>query len=72
LILFAQIADGVDDQTRGHHLRAGDYSNWFRDIIKDQDLSKVAAAIEEDRSLSAADSRKKISGAITERYTAPS
>jgi hypothetical protein len=72
LILFAQIADGVDDQTWAHYLMAGDYSNWFRDIIKDQDLSNVAAAIEEDRSLSAADSHKKISGVITERYTAPS
>jgi HAD superfamily hydrolase (TIGR01484 family) len=72
LILFAQIADGVDDQTWEHHLRAGDYSNWFRDIIKDQDLAEVAAAIEEDHSLSAADSRKKIGEAISERYTAPS
>jgi HAD superfamily hydrolase (TIGR01484 family) len=72
LILFTQIADGVDDQTWEYHLRAADYSKWFRDIIKDEELSEVAAAIEKNGNLNAAESRKQINEAITLRYTAPS
>ena len=72
LILFLQIAEGVDDETWEHHLRAGDYSEWFRDVIKDPELALEAAAAEEDAGLSAAESRKRISEAVTRRYTAPS
>src|SRR5262249_32630025 len=39
LNLFLQIADGVDDETWMHHLRHGDYSEWFRRRIKDEDLA---------------------------------
>ena len=39
LSLFLQIAAGVDDRTWLHHLRAGDYSAWIRDAIKDEDLA---------------------------------
>jgi hypothetical protein len=28
-MIFLQIADGIDDATWEHHLRAGDYSAWF-------------------------------------------
>src|SRR5512147_922046 len=35
LNMFVQIAEGVDDATWLHHLRAGDYSRWLRDAIKD-------------------------------------
>jgi hypothetical protein len=31
------MAEGVDDATWLHHLRAGDYSRWLRDSIKDDD-----------------------------------
>ena len=31
LVMFMQIAAGVDDQTWAHHLRRGDYSRWFGD-----------------------------------------
>jgi hydroxymethylpyrimidine pyrophosphatase-like HAD family hydrolase len=72
LILFLQIAEGVDDETWEHHLRAGHYSEWFRDVIKDADLALEAAEVEEDASLSVAESRKRISEAVTQRYTGPS
>ena len=72
LMLFLQIAEGVDDRTWGHHLKAGHYSEWFRDVIKDAELARAAADIEEDTSLDAAESRKRISEAVTQRYTAPS
>ena len=32
LMLFLQLADGVDDETWLHHLRQGDYSGWFREF----------------------------------------
>jgi HAD superfamily hydrolase (TIGR01484 family) len=71
LSLFLQIAAGVDDRTWLHHLRAGDYSAWFRDAIKDPDLAEECAAIEHEGGLSAADSRARIKEAIDRRYTGP-
>jgi hydroxymethylpyrimidine pyrophosphatase-like HAD family hydrolase len=71
LRLFVQVAEGVDDATWEHHLRSGDYSAWFRTSIKDDALADEAAAVEEDRSLDAAESRRRIADAIAKRYTAP-
>jgi hydroxymethylpyrimidine pyrophosphatase-like HAD family hydrolase len=53
LSTFVQIGEGVDDKTWLHHLRAREYSRWFRDAIKDDDLADEAAAVEADQSLSA-------------------
>ncbi|HET6468303.1 MAG TPA: HAD-IIB family hydrolase, partial [Geminicoccaceae bacterium] len=39
LHLFVQIGAGVDDDTWLHHLRAGDYSRWCRESIKDEELA---------------------------------
>src|SRR5262249_48451168 len=44
--LFLQMAGGVDDETWLHHLRAGDYSRWFRESIKDPELADEAVEIE--------------------------
>jgi hydroxymethylpyrimidine pyrophosphatase-like HAD family hydrolase len=71
LEIFVQIAEGIDDDTWLHHLSAGDYSRWFRDAIKDDDLAEEAAAIESDRALSASQSRQHIKDAINSRYTSP-
>nr|WP_244412276.1 HAD-IIB family hydrolase [Sinorhizobium sp. CCBAU 05631] len=71
LIIFLQIAEGIDDETWEHHLRAGDYSKWFGERIGDADLAQEAAGIEEDRSLSPAESRKRLAEAVRRRYTAP-
>jgi HAD superfamily hydrolase (TIGR01484 family) len=71
LSLFLQIAAGVDDGTWLHHLRAGDYSAWIRDAIKDQDLAEEVAAVELDRGLDPDDSRARIKEAIDRRYTGP-
>jgi hydroxymethylpyrimidine pyrophosphatase-like HAD family hydrolase/energy-coupling factor transporter ATP-binding protein EcfA2 len=72
LSTFLQMAAGVDDKTWLHHLRAGEYSRWFRRAIKDDDLASEAQAIESDSSLSARDSRGRIKDMIDRRYTAPS
>jgi hydroxymethylpyrimidine pyrophosphatase-like HAD family hydrolase len=71
LAIFVQIADGVDDETWSYHLRRNDYSQWIRDVVKDDDLTNEVLAIEEDVSGSAAQSRKRIRDAILVRYTSP-
>jgi len=71
LFLFLQLADGVDDATWEYHRRRGDYSDWFREQIKDDELAAAAAAVEEDRALSPAESRAHIRAAVEGRYTLP-
>lgn len=71
LMIFLQMAEGVDDRTWEHHLRAGDYSDWFRGQIKDDALADEAAAIETDSGLSADESRARIAEAVRRRYTGP-
>jgi hypothetical protein len=69
LVLFLQIAERVDDATWLHHLRAGDYSRWLRDSIKDNDLADEVANVERDAILTASESRQRIKEAIDRRYT---
>jgi hydroxymethylpyrimidine pyrophosphatase-like HAD family hydrolase len=71
LTLFGQIAEGVDAETWEHHRRLGDYSRWFRDVIKDAELAAVAAQVEADQRLDAAASRARIIEEVSRRYTAP-
>lgn len=69
LMLFNQLAEGVDDGTWRYHLRRGDYSRWFREMIKDPELADEAAAIEQDDRLSPKESRARIREKIEARYT---
>lgn len=71
LMIFIQIAEGVDDRTWEHHLRAGDYSKWFRHQIRDKELAREASAAEKDETFSPKESRKVILDAVRRRYTAP-
>jgi hypothetical protein len=64
LMLFAQIAEGVDDATWEHHRRIHDYSGWFRRVIKDDDLTAEAKAAESDSTLDPSESRRRIIEAI--------
>jgi hypothetical protein len=48
-----QISEGIDDETWLYHLYNAEYSKWFGEAIKDDELAKHTAAIEEDRSLTA-------------------
>lgn len=70
LVIFLQMAEGVDDRTWDFHLKRGDYSTWFRDMIKDDDLAAEAAQIEQGGG-DAADTRAKIKRIVEARYTAP-
>ncbi len=71
LFIFIQIAEGIDDATWLFHLKRGDYSNWFRDVIRDQVLADQAQALESTSDLSAAESRLRIRELIENRYTSP-
>jgi hydroxymethylpyrimidine pyrophosphatase-like HAD family hydrolase len=71
LMLFLQIADGVDDETWLHHLRAHDYSRWISEFIKDPELGDEVAAIEAADGLSPEESRARIRAAVETRYTVP-
>ena len=71
LMLFLQMADGVDDITFDHHLRRGDYSSWFRHVIKNEELAREAATIEADESLGTVEARKRLHDIVADRYTAP-
>ncbi|WP_373527826.1 HAD-IIB family hydrolase [Nostoc sp.] len=72
LVLFNQLAEGVDDATWLYHLRRGDYSRWFREAIKDEDLAAEAAQVEQSPNNSPEQSRALIRDVIEQRYTAPS
>ncbi|HEX6949653.1 MAG TPA: HAD-IIB family hydrolase [Nitrospira sp.] len=71
LIMFRQIADGVDDATWLHHLRQGDYSHWLETAIKDPSLARIVHEVEGTPELSARDSRRRVASAIEDRYTLP-
>ncbi len=71
LLLFLQLADGVDDETWLHHLRAGDYSSWVRDNVKDEELAERIAEIERSLATHPLESRKAMRQAIEETYTLP-
>jgi hypothetical protein len=68
LVLFMQLADGVDDATWTYHLRQGDYTRWFREQIKDDALAQGAATLERS-GLSAQGSRAALRAMIEKAYT---
>ena len=71
LILFLQMADGVDDDTWMFHLGNGDYSEWFRNAIKDDELADRVHAIETRQGVSAQESRQLVRATVEENYTLP-
>jgi HAD superfamily hydrolase (TIGR01484 family) len=71
LVVFLQLAEGVDDETWLYHLRRGDYSRWFRGCIKDESLADEAAAVEAQAGSSVDESRARVRQTIEQRYTLP-
>lgn len=71
LLIFLQIADGVDDPTWLFHLRRGDYARWFREQVKDDRLADLAERAAAEPGLSAAEGRARIRRAIEDCYTIP-
>ncbi len=71
LVLFLEIADGVDADTWRFHLDRGDYSRWFGEVIGDEELASEARSIERTSTLDATESRARMRDAIERRYTQP-
>jgi hypothetical protein len=71
LLQFLEVAAGVDDDTWAFHFQRGDFSRWFRDVIKDPELAAAAAAVERDRFLSRGNALAALRAAVESRYTLP-
>jgi HAD superfamily hydrolase (TIGR01484 family) len=71
LILFMDLADGVDDDTWEFHRRKGEISRWLRQGIKDEELAERVAAVERNQQLDAGASRRKMRELIEATYTLP-
>jgi len=71
LILFCQIAEGIDDETWVFHLNRGDYSCWLANSIKDEELSQEASRIEGLKNVLALESKRMMLDAIQLSYTLP-
>jgi hypothetical protein len=70
LAMFLQIGDGVDDETWLFHLKNGDISRWFHEVIKDDELAREAELVARDE-VGAEGSRKHIRAQIEQRYIVP-
>lgn len=68
LTSFIQHSDEVDDTTWLYHLQQGDYSNWFRYVIQDDELANEALQIEQWSEAKPADRRRRLQAAIKARY----
>ena len=71
LMTFIQLLQGVDDETWLFHLRQGEYSQWFRQEIKNEELALDAESVERETALTPMASRARIEEAIRSRYTKP-
>jgi HAD superfamily hydrolase (TIGR01484 family) len=69
--VFAQMAEGVDEETWAHHLRKADYSRWLRESVKDKEIAEEVEGIERNRELAPSESRNQIIDVIRRHYTAP-
>lgn len=69
LMIFIQIASGVDDETWLYHLQRKDYSNWLRNSVHDKELADLVDVVENDEK-HYAESRQMVLEMINERYTA--
>ena len=71
LTSFCELASGVDDDTWVFHLRRRDYSAWIAEIIRDDDLARDVAEIEQASHLAPLESRRLVRDAIDGRYMLP-
>jgi HAD superfamily hydrolase (TIGR01484 family) len=71
LMVFSQIAEGIDEETWLFHLYRGDYARWFRNVIRDPQLADVATEVQQRKGLLPREARRLICEAIKARYTLP-
>jgi HAD superfamily hydrolase (TIGR01484 family) len=71
LVMFCDLAAGVDEDTWLYHLRRGDYARWFSEIIKDDDLAREVSTIASASGLPPVTSRRLVRDAVDRRYMLP-
>lgn len=71
LLTFLQLTDGVDDETWEFHRKKGEFSNWVREQMKDDQLADELAKVESDIKATPKDTRAAVRAAIEARYTLP-
>jgi hypothetical protein len=71
VMLFLQMSDGVDDETWEFHARQGDYSAWFRNCIKDEQMARAIEQIEKLEDISADEGRELLRATVEREYTLP-
>jgi hypothetical protein len=71
LIVFTDLADGVDADTWLYHWRRGDVSCWLRRSVKDEELTNQMQALEKEVPDDATASRKAVRQLIERKYTLP-
>jgi len=71
IMVFLQLAEGIDDETWMYHLRRGDYSTWFAGCIKDEAMAATIRGIEQTENVTPTDSRAAVRAAIERDYTLP-
>jgi HAD superfamily hydrolase (TIGR01484 family) len=71
LIVFTDLADGVDAETWLYHWQRGDVSGWLRRCVKDQELTDQVKALEKQVPDDAEASRKAVRELIERKYTLP-
>lgn len=71
LLVFCQLAEGIDEETWMFHLQRGDYSRWFRNAIKDSQLAEEVERIERRNDLAPWRTRQMIRELVHARYTLP-
>ena len=71
LVVFTDLADGVDAETWLHHWQRGDVSDWLRRCVKDEELTDQVRTLEKDLHDDATASRKAVRDLIERKYTLP-
>jgi hydroxymethylpyrimidine pyrophosphatase-like HAD family hydrolase len=71
LVLFTDLADGVDEDTWLYHWSRGDVSKWLRTCVKDEPLADRVVAVEREVPDDASASRQRVRELIEETYTLP-
>ena len=68
LIIFCQLAEGIDDETWNYHLERNDFSHWFRNCINDEDLAAETELIAGRADVPVAESKALILAAVQRNY----
>ncbi len=71
LIVFTDLADGVDKDTWLFHWQRGDVSGWLRRCVKDEELTDQVKALEKEVPDDANASRRAVRELIERKYTLP-